>query len=29
VKQTQARYREAYELITGEPLDDWLARVGA
>jgi phosphoribosylaminoimidazole-succinocarboxamide synthase len=29
VEQTQARYREAYELITGEPLDAWLERTGA
>jgi phosphoribosylaminoimidazole-succinocarboxamide synthase len=27
VEQTRARYRECYELVTGESLDDWLARV--
>jgi phosphoribosylaminoimidazole-succinocarboxamide synthase len=25
VEQTAARYREAYELLTGRHLDDWLA----
>jgi len=29
VAATSARYRRAYELIAGEPLDAWLARVGA
>jgi phosphoribosylaminoimidazole-succinocarboxamide synthase len=29
VERTQALYREAYERITGEPLDAWLARSGA
>ncbi|HEX2703252.1 MAG TPA: phosphoribosylaminoimidazolesuccinocarboxamide synthase [Solirubrobacteraceae bacterium] len=29
VERTQALYREAYERITGEALDDWLARSGA
>ncbi len=29
VTGTQARYREAYERITGEPFADWLARTGA
>jgi len=28
VEGTGARYREAYELITGEPFEDWLARTG-
>src|SRR5919202_1705131 len=27
VEQTRARYRECYELVTGESLDEWLARV--
>ena len=27
VEQTRARYRECYELVTDESLDDWLARV--
>jgi phosphoribosylaminoimidazole-succinocarboxamide synthase len=27
VEQTRSRYRECYELVTGESLDDWLARV--
>ena len=29
VEQTASRYREAYELITGEPFGDYLARMGA
>ena len=29
VARTQALYREAYERITGEPLDAWLSRSGA
>ncbi len=29
VAGTRARYVEAYELISGEPFADWLARVGA
>ena len=29
VEQTRARYRECYELVTGESLDEWLARVAA
>jgi hypothetical protein len=29
VARTQALYREAYERITGEPLDAWLERSGA
>ena len=29
VKGTRARYVEAYEKITGEPFDAWLARTGA
>jgi phosphoribosylaminoimidazole-succinocarboxamide synthase len=29
VERTRALYREAYERITGEPLDAWLARSGA
>ena len=29
VAGTRARYVEAYEKITGEPFDDWLARVAA
>jgi phosphoribosylaminoimidazole-succinocarboxamide synthase len=29
VAGTRARYREAYELITGEPFEAWLARTGA
>jgi len=29
VDGTGARYREAYELITGEPFDAWLARTGS
>jgi phosphoribosylaminoimidazole-succinocarboxamide synthase len=29
VEQTRARYREAYERISGEPIDAWLRRVGA
>jgi phosphoribosylaminoimidazole-succinocarboxamide synthase len=29
VENTRRRYREAYELITGEPLDAWLERTGA
>jgi len=29
VSQTSARYREAYRRLTGEPLDDYLARMGA
>jgi phosphoribosylaminoimidazole-succinocarboxamide synthase len=29
VEGTRRRYLEAYERITGEPFDDWLARVGA
>jgi phosphoribosylaminoimidazole-succinocarboxamide synthase len=29
VAGTRARYVEAYELITGEPFDAWLARTGA
>jgi phosphoribosylaminoimidazole-succinocarboxamide synthase len=29
VAGTQARYRDAYERIVGEPFDDWLARSGA
>ena len=29
VAGTQARYREAYELITGEPYAEWEARTGA
>jgi phosphoribosylaminoimidazole-succinocarboxamide synthase len=29
VAGTRARYVEAYELITGEPFDAWLARAGA
>jgi phosphoribosylaminoimidazole-succinocarboxamide synthase len=29
VERTQALYREAYELITGEPFEAWLARAGA
>jgi phosphoribosylaminoimidazole-succinocarboxamide synthase len=29
VAGTRARYLEAYELITGEPLDAWLRRTGA
>ena len=29
VANTTRRYREAYELITGEPLEAWLERTGA
>jgi phosphoribosylaminoimidazole-succinocarboxamide synthase len=29
VEQTAARYREAYERVTGEPFDSYLARMGA
>ncbi len=29
VERTQALYREAYERITGEPLEAWLGRAGA
>ena len=29
VAGTQARYREAYEKITGEPFSAWMDRVGA
>jgi phosphoribosylaminoimidazole-succinocarboxamide synthase len=29
VERTQALYREAYERITGEPLEAWLERSGA
>jgi phosphoribosylaminoimidazole-succinocarboxamide synthase len=29
VEQTTARYREAYARVSGEPIDAWLARVGA
>jgi phosphoribosylaminoimidazole-succinocarboxamide synthase len=29
VAKTREKYREAYELITGEPLDAWLRRTGA
>jgi phosphoribosylaminoimidazole-succinocarboxamide synthase len=29
VAGTQARYAEAYERITGEPLSAWLERTGA
>ncbi len=29
VKQTQARYEEAYEKLAGEPITAWLDRVGA
>lgn len=29
VEGTQQRYREAYELITGEPFENWLVRSGA
>jgi phosphoribosylaminoimidazole-succinocarboxamide synthase len=29
VAATRARYRDAYELLAGRPLDDWLAEVGA
>jgi len=29
IDQTAARYREAYERITGEPFDDYLRRMGA
>ena len=29
IEQTAARYREAYERITGEAFGDYLARVGA
>jgi phosphoribosylaminoimidazole-succinocarboxamide synthase len=29
VAGTRARYQEAYELITGEPLSAWLSRTGA
>jgi phosphoribosylaminoimidazole-succinocarboxamide synthase len=29
VEGTRARYVEAYEKITGEPFDAWLARTGA
>ena len=29
VAGTQARYRDAYERIVGEPFDAWLARAGA
>jgi phosphoribosylaminoimidazole-succinocarboxamide synthase len=28
VEQTSSRYREAYERITGEPFDSYLARMG-
>jgi phosphoribosylaminoimidazole-succinocarboxamide synthase len=29
VAKTRDKYREAYELITGEPLEEWLRRTGA
>jgi phosphoribosylaminoimidazole-succinocarboxamide synthase len=29
VEQTRSRYREAYERISGEPIDAWLGRVAA
>ena len=29
VAKTRAKYIEAYELITGEPLEEWLRRTGA
>jgi phosphoribosylaminoimidazole-succinocarboxamide synthase len=29
VANTRAKYAQAYEAVTGEPLDDWLARAGA
>lgn len=29
VEQTQQRYREAYERLTGQPLDDWLKSLSA
>lgn len=29
VRATELRYREAYERVTGEPLDAWIARSGA
>jgi phosphoribosylaminoimidazole-succinocarboxamide synthase len=29
VEGTRARYVEAYEKITGEPFDAWLARTGS
>jgi phosphoribosylaminoimidazole-succinocarboxamide synthase len=29
VEQTASRYRDAYELVTGEPFGDYLARMGA
>ncbi len=29
VANTRAKYAQAYEAVTGEPLDDWLSRAGA